>query len=160
MTTSDGFNIGANPVETISPGGSATYTWYAGRVGRSATGTPEYTPMEFGAISLAPADPLMQHNFGLVGGLIVEPEGFKFEADENSRLSGTVTAGTTSFRESVVVVQDDLAALRTSDSTHLLPGVDIQFPMGLVHRLRRVAAKPLARIRRRGTDQPRPCPAR
>ena len=125
VTTSDGFNIGANPVETISPGGSATYTWYAGKVGKSATGTPEYTPMEFGAISLAPADPLMQHNFGLVGGLIIEPEGFKFEADENSRLSGTVTAGTTSFRESVVVIQDDLAALRTSDSTHLLPGGQI-----------------------------------
>jgi len=120
VTTSDGFNIGSNPPVTIGPGSKTTYTWYAGTMGRDATGKPVYTPMEYGAINLAPADPLMQHNFGLVGGLIIEPQGSTWQTDDNSRASGTVTkADKTTFRESVVVVQDDLAALRTSNSTVL-----------------------------------------
>ncbi len=114
VTVSDGFNIGQNPVATIPPGGNTKYTWYAGKIERKSDGSPVYTPMEYGAISLSPADPVMQDNFGLIGGLIVEPAGSTFTPDQNSRLSGTVTAGATSFRESVVVVQDDLAALRTT----------------------------------------------
>ena len=117
----DGVNVGSNPDMTISPGASGTYTWYAGKV-EIQNGTPKYTPMEFGAISLTPADPLMQHNFGLVGALVIEPAGSTWTPDDNSRAMATVTkADKTQFREGVIVVQDDLAALRTSDSTKANP---------------------------------------
>jgi hypothetical protein len=78
--------------------------------------------MEFGAISLTPADPLMQHNFGLLGALVIEPRGSTWVTDDNSRAYATVTTSDKrSFREGVIVVQDDLAALRISDSTKLNP---------------------------------------
>jgi manganese oxidase len=116
--------MGANPTQTVSPGAPpATYTWYGGKVTRGNAGKPVYTPMEYGAISLAPTDPVMQDNFGLIGGLIIEPQGSTWQTDDNSRLSGTVTKpDKTSFRESVVMIQDDLAALRTSNSTTMTNG--------------------------------------
>jgi hypothetical protein len=111
VTTSDGFNIGFNDVVTIAPKDTPhTYKWYAGRVGHDANGKAVYTPVEFGAVNLAPADPLMQENFGLAGALIIEPQGSTWQTDDNSRAQATVTkADKTSFREAVVMVQDDLA---------------------------------------------------
>jgi manganese oxidase len=120
VTQSDGVNIGSNPDATIAPGAPpAKYAWYAGKV-EISNGQPVYTPMEFGAISLTPADPLMQHNFGLIGALVIEPQGSTWTTDDNSRAMATVTKkDKTSFREGVIVVQDDLAALRTSNQTKL-----------------------------------------
>ncbi len=113
VTTSDGFNIGANPVTSIPPGQKHKYTWYAGKVDRDSKGNPIYTPVEFGAVSLAPGTPVMQDNFGLIGALIIEPEGSEFATDVNSRASATVTkAGKTLFREAVVIFQDNLAAVQ------------------------------------------------
>jgi manganese oxidase len=118
VTTSDGFNIGKNPSITVpphdqvNPPNHTTYTWYAGKVDRDATGKPVYTPVEFGSVSLAPADALMQDNFGLIGALIIEPQGSTWQPDDNTNLSATVTKpDKTSFREAVVMVQDDLASL-------------------------------------------------
>ncbi len=113
VTTSDGFNIGTNQQEvTVEPGSTHEYKWYAGRLTRDATGKPVYTPVEFGAVNLAPSDPLMQDNFGLIGALIIEPQGATWQTDSNSRASATVTkADKSSFREGVVMVQDDLADL-------------------------------------------------
>jgi len=113
VTTSDGFNIGSNPVVTVQPGDTCTSIWYAGKIDRGSNGQPVYTPVEFGAVSLAPADPLMQDNFGLIGALIIEPQGSTWQTDDNSRAAATVTnADNTSFREAVVIVQDDLAAVQ------------------------------------------------
>src|SRR5262249_8179038 len=111
VTTSDGFNIGGNPVITIPPNGKATYTWYAGTVDRLPNGSTKYTPVEFGAVNLAPADPLMQSNFGLIGALIIEPQYSVWHPDDNTRAAGTVTRAnnTPLFREAVAIVQDDLA---------------------------------------------------
>ena len=121
VTQSNGVNVGTNPDKTVGPGGKATYQWYAGK-SEIVNGKPVYTPMEFGAISLTPADPLMQHNFGLLGALVIEPQGSKWVTDDNSHAYATVTTrDNKSFREGVIVVQDDLAALRTSDSTKLNP---------------------------------------
>ena len=55
----------------------------------------------------------MQDNFGLIGALIIEPQGSTWQTDDNSRAAATVTnADNTSFREAVVIVQDDLAAVQ------------------------------------------------
>jgi hypothetical protein len=121
MTISDGFNVGANPVSqgsnlvnTAQPGETVNYTWYAGRVTRDSKGKPIYTPVEFGAISLAPSDPLMQDGYGMVGALIIEPVGLDWETDDNSRASANLFRPAQGnkpkefvFREAVAIVQDD-----------------------------------------------------
>jgi plastocyanin len=115
VTQSDGVNIGTNPVTTVKPNTTGTFTWYAGRATHDQNGKAVYTPVEFGAVSLAPADPLMQHNFGLVGGLIIEPQGSTWQTDDNSYASATVTLPTKEyFREAVAIIHDDLASLRTT----------------------------------------------
>ena len=115
VTTSDGFNIGLNPgTETAAPGGKVDYTWYAGRVTRDGNGKATYTPVEFGAVNLAPADALMQDNFGLIGALIIEPQDSKWTVNEKfSRAQANVTKadGSFLFREGVAIVQDDLFTL-------------------------------------------------
>jgi hypothetical protein len=109
---SDGFNIGQNGVTTAAPGQQVTYTWYAGKIIHSAGGATMYTPVEFGAVDLAPADPLMQDNFGLIGALIIEPRGSTWKEDQNTRAGATVSkAGKTLFREGVAIFPDDVAAL-------------------------------------------------
>ena len=70
VTTANGINLGMNPDLTVAPGSSGTVTWYAGITSPDGT----HTAVEFGAISLTPSDPLMQHPYGLLGALIIEPE--------------------------------------------------------------------------------------
>src|SRR5258708_35401443 len=58
---------------------------------------------------------MMQHNYGLVGALVIEPAGAKqpYDVDSNSRASATITkADGTKFREFVAVFHDDLAYLQ------------------------------------------------
>jgi hypothetical protein len=54
----------------------------------------------------------MQDNFGLIGALIIEPQGSTWKEDQNTRAGATVSkAGKTLFREGVAIFQDDVAAL-------------------------------------------------
>jgi hypothetical protein len=113
VTAADGFNVGNNPSITAAPGQTVNYQWYAGRVDRDANGKPVYTPIEYGSINLAPADALMQDNFGMIGALIIEPKGSTWQTDDNTRAVATVTkADKTTFREGVLLVQDDLSTLQ------------------------------------------------
>jgi len=129
--SSEGMNIGDNPVQTAPAAGSAPgtakYVWYMGRV--QADGKHE--PVEFGAVNLMPSDPLKQHPYGLLGGLIVEPQGSTWRVDANSNASATVTAkdGST-FREFVAVVQDDVAGLTMNGSTVVGPTMVINGQRG------------------------------
>jgi hypothetical protein len=66
------------------------------------------TPVEFGAINLSSSDVLEHAGKGLVGALVIEPPGSTWTTDPDSRLSASVTAPDTSFREHVVVLQDNL----------------------------------------------------
>ena len=117
VTRSNGVNVGQNPVFTIASGASQTYTWYAGRI-EGGAGAPNYIPVEFGSIPLTPSDPLMQHPYGLLGALIIEPADTSWRTDENSRASASVCKGNTScasgdllYREFVAILQDDVAGL-------------------------------------------------
>lgn len=77
MFDSDGMNVGFNPVQTAAPGGSTTYKWYAGKV-EITPGTPgnrTATPIEYGAINLMASDPIEGSSKGLIGALIIEPQG-------------------------------------------------------------------------------------
>lgn len=116
ITVSDGVNVGKNPVRTTRVGEPpVTYTWYAGNIEQNGDYV-NYVPVEFGSVPLTPADPLMQHVFGLIGGLIIEPEGATWVTDEHSRASATVTkSGGEGYREFVVLVQDDVSSLKLGE---------------------------------------------
>ncbi len=110
VATDNGINVGANAVQTVLPGSSHTYRWYAGQVVVNADGTRTAVPIEFGASNLMPADPIEQVAKGMIGGLIVEPLGSTWVADADSRASATVTKSDgSSFREFVLLFQDDIA---------------------------------------------------
>ena len=117
VTRSNGVNAGNNPPMTVKPGAWKTFTWYAGRIEQQRGKSPKYIPVEFGSIPLTPSDPLMQHPFGMIGSLIIEPAGAGWQTDSNSRASANVckgpcTGGKVLFREFVLMVQDDNQGLR------------------------------------------------
>jgi hypothetical protein len=113
---SSGVNAGFNQPTTVAPGYSRTYEWYAGRIDVLDDGTVVATPVEFGATNLIPADPLKHSNKGLIGALIIEPEGATWSFPEaGTRAAADVTFGGSSFREFVVLMQDDLNLLMPGD---------------------------------------------
>jgi hypothetical protein len=127
VMNSAGLNVGFNPVQTVAPGASATYYWYAGQTSVDHTGSVKGTATEFGGVNLVPSDPIEQDKHGLVGGLIVEPPNTVACFDvfnpqvTNSQTyaSATVYEGTNCgspgklrHREFVLVTQDDVANLK------------------------------------------------
>jgi hypothetical protein len=110
LASDDGAAIGKNPDTTVAPGQSRTYSWYAGTVTSGTTATPQRKPVEFGAVNLLPADPLMQAYHGLFGGLIVEPAGATWIDDPDTHLSATVfPSDGSSFRDFTLFMQNDPA---------------------------------------------------
>ena len=108
----DGLSVGrAKLTKLIGPQDKYTYTWYAGQVDmvQVAGGVEARAhPVEYGAINLSSTDLIEHANKGLVGALVIEPPGSTWTTDANSRLSASVTAPDTSFREHVTVLQDNL----------------------------------------------------
>ncbi len=118
-----GANVGRNDLQTVAPGGVRTYRWYAGDI-KLDQGRLVATPIEFGATNLMSSDPIKHSNKGAIGALIIEPQGATWVEDVNSRASATVTlprlllkgaysketvtASGPSFREFVILFQDDL----------------------------------------------------
>lgn len=119
---SDGTNVGYNQLQTpgklalplpgtAGPGGSVVMKWYAGNISM-VDGKAVTVPIEFGSVPLLPADPLYQASNGLVGALLVEPAGAKWQTDPGTRASATVTPlHGEPFREFVVVLQNGLAGV-------------------------------------------------
>lgn len=104
----EGANVGLNNTnQTVPPGGSRTYRWYAGDLSFSG-GNGVATPVEFGATNLISSDPIQHSNKGAIGALVIEPAGSTWTEDAGRRASATVTAGSTSFREHVLLFQDDV----------------------------------------------------
>jgi uncharacterized protein YijF (DUF1287 family) len=119
----NGLNVGFNPDATVSPGSTRTFYWYAGVLGFGPDGTIQQTPVEFGVTNLGPADTQTQHQHGLYGALIVEPEGSTWVADSRplpGGLSGVNAASATVttkenaiFREFVILLQNDVMGQAT-----------------------------------------------
>ena len=109
VTRSNGMNVGGNPVQTVKPGFSTKYQWYAGDVTSNSTNGGVIQPIEFGATGLSSSDPIKHSNKGLFGSLIIEPAGSSWAEDYGSRAQATVTNpdGTT-FREFVMMFQNDI----------------------------------------------------
>jgi hypothetical protein len=146
VTSSDGDNVGKNPVQTASPGPSTVassstaagtpvrpaslkqadagasqrkYLWYMGRI---ENGKPQ--PVEFGAINLSPSDPLGQPALGLSAALVVEPEDtLKVYEDVNTRTSATIELKDgRRFREFVTIFQGSLQYNQDTLPTSAQPG--------------------------------------
>ena len=79
VLNSDGTNAGFNPVQTVAPGQTITYQWYAGDFTVNSTGTGVQTPMELGATNLISSDPLKHSNKGAFGALIIMPAGLQVD---------------------------------------------------------------------------------
>jgi len=111
--SANGLVVGFNPKnQLVAPGKSQDFYWYAGDVKTDETGKKivATTPIEFGATNLISGDQLIHPQFGLVGALIVEPQGSTWVEDVTSRASATVTnADGIKFRDFVVVDQNMVA---------------------------------------------------
>jgi len=126
IRTSDGANVGHNQTQTVAPGESELYIWYAGTVevvpDPGARGSDKRTklatPVEFGAINLAPFGDVIKHGTqGLVGMMVIEPEGATYHdpvtgESINSGTSAVIRLPDGSeFKEFVVVYQGGLNLL-------------------------------------------------
>jgi hypothetical protein len=118
VTRNDGLNVGLNRVpanavrpvkQTVPPGQSTTYRWYAGLLTMTATNDLVATPVEFGALNLMPSDKLRHSSKGLVAGMVVLPQGSTWSTDATTRMAATVTMpGGRQFRDLALMFQDDL----------------------------------------------------
>ena len=117
----NGLLVGFNPKDApagalVAPGKQADFYWYAGELKREANGTMQAIPIEFGATNLTSADPLLQSQFGMVGALIIEPEGSTWAEDLTPKTSAKTYASATvkvpggyDFKEFVVIDQNMVA---------------------------------------------------
>ncbi len=110
----DGANIGQNKVQTVAPGQSRTYTWYAGEVFPGPGGGELYVPVEYGTINLKDMADVVNHGVNGAGGvLVVEPKGATWKSDPDTEAQATVQSQDAllklrSFREHVLAVQDEV----------------------------------------------------
>ncbi|MHC1743511.1 MAG: copper oxidase [Syntrophobacteraceae bacterium] len=118
----DGTNVGANRgpdgkmrPQTVGPGQTINYRWYAGVLSMGSDNRLVATPVELGTTGLIPADGLKQPGKGLVGALIVEPHKARWVEDEESRASAFVRVQSERpFREHVAILQDGINLLDQS----------------------------------------------
>ncbi|HEU4597466.1 MAG TPA: hypothetical protein VFS10_20215 [Pyrinomonadaceae bacterium] len=108
VTRDNGVNVGFNPLQTVKPGLSKKFQWYVGDVTTSATNALVATPIEFGTTGLSSSDPIKHSNKGAVGALIIEPAGSTWTENTTSRAQATVSTSAGSFREFVMVFQNDI----------------------------------------------------
>ncbi len=113
----DGANVGRNATQTVTPGQSKTYEWYAGDVKINLDETVTATPIEFGATNLISSDRILHASKGAFGALIIEPrDAFISEFDPVRRSMANITGGSEGgFREFVVIFQNDVN-MRTEQS--------------------------------------------
>lgn len=121
----DGQNVGFNLRQTVPPGKTKVYRFYAGRWVKTDSDQLDFQPIEFGVVNLMPADPIVQNSKGLIGALVIEPPNTVWAHDLVppepytdvqtslvSRAAATVFSLTgsfpfRSFRDLVLVGQDD-----------------------------------------------------
>jgi manganese oxidase len=108
VTNSDGANVGFNPVQTVGPGETITYRWYAGTVKVNSDGSRTATPVEFGATNLMSSDPIKHPSKGAIGALIIEPFRSRWREDPASRASATVRGRGGRFQEFVLLLQNSI----------------------------------------------------
>ncbi len=112
-SNSAGINIGFNTAQTVKPGESRTYTWYVGDIHLDEDGKQQLTPIEFGAINLTPADPLLQPSYGAYAVLAVQPTGATWDKKHQHNLSLKINGAKGDHLYTEIVVVDNHAASKT-----------------------------------------------
>lgn len=125
ISRDDGVNVGINPVQTVAPGSSRTYRYYAGdlelgpRVREAGSGKGKASgalignafdlvarPVEFGGVPILPTDIVKQGQKGLFAALTILPEGSTFVTDPGTTAQATVTQPDgTVFRDFTMMFQ-------------------------------------------------------
>jgi hypothetical protein len=109
VSRSGGLNVGFNALQTVAPGVSRSYVFYAGSLKVNPDGSIAATPIEFGGVNLISSDPIKHSNKGAIAGMIIEPLGSTWTEDTTSRASATVTlANGSKFRDFTVLFQNDI----------------------------------------------------
>jgi hypothetical protein len=102
VTSNAGFNVGLNPTQTVAPGATQTFHWYAGNVDGVTS-----TAVEFGSSNLISADPIEHPSLSMVGAFVTEPKASTWPAD--GPLTADVKSGNnTLFREFVNVLANNV----------------------------------------------------
>ena len=121
VSTDDGTNVGFNKIQTVAFNDSTTYTWYAGGYEyNEASNQWNSQAIEFGAVPLLPADPLLQSFSGLFGALIIEPQGSFWKPQDQykdaANIYGDSGFSRFLFREHVFQFQDGLSIKSTKSA--------------------------------------------
>lgn len=108
--SSDGATIGFNADQTVGPGETKVYSWYAGAVSNVTSNSVTLSPIEFGATNLRDYGDVIKHSsHGLIGSLIIEPAGATWQTDAGTKASATIyNDKQLLFREFVVQYQSDV----------------------------------------------------
>ncbi|HKH43033.1 MAG TPA: copper oxidase [Thermoanaerobaculia bacterium] len=138
VSRSDGANVGNNSTQTVAPGGPPqTYHWYAGDVKINDDGSVTATPVEFGATNLISSDRIEHASKGAIGALIIEPAGAVIsEPSTTTHAVANITNPSplpnqqASFREFVVLFQNDVNLRTDQELPHLCDDNPIVFPGG------------------------------
>ncbi len=115
--TSDGANVGHNPVQSVEPGAPpvpVTYSWYADE--------------DVGVVLLQDVADFRNHrHHGAVGALVVEPAGAVADTWCGPRATVTDSGGTVLFEECVLILQDGLRLFTHGNESFPVPDVpDLQ----------------------------------
>ncbi|WP_223762015.1 copper oxidase [Corallococcus sp. AS-1-6] len=118
VNTDDGANVGLNAQQTVPPGATRTYRWFAGEFKSSPWTSPypvgQVTPMEFGIVNLRNMADVVNHGMhGGIGALVIEPKDADWSTDPGTDAQARVRytrpdGGKQTFREFVLLYQDDL----------------------------------------------------
>jgi hypothetical protein len=116
--TDDGASVGFNLDSLVAPGGTRTYTWYAGNRVLNSSGYYVQAPVEFGATGLRDMGDVIKHaSHGATGALMIEPTGTNWSIVGGKKASADIknSAGSVLFREFVMLYQDDLSVQRNGE---------------------------------------------
>lgn len=138
VNQSNGLNLGFNNLksfdknqQTAAIGKTKTYSWYAGIIeplGTSSASNCDYTQTiagvkycyrdaEFGSANLLTADPVEQTRFGMLAGMVIEPKGSCWIAQNNQSAGAKTTcsgAMKTRAQQIAPLVGLETAAMSTS----------------------------------------------
>jgi hypothetical protein len=106
VTSSIGMNVGVNPTQTVAPGASGKYTWYAG-ASETWDSAAADKPVEFGSANLIPSDLLEHASWAMVGAFVTEPKGSVWPAGATTVARVKPGGGTSSFAEFVTVLTNN-----------------------------------------------------
>ncbi|WP_414581122.1 multicopper oxidase domain-containing protein [Scytonema sp. PCC 10023] len=132
ITRDDGANVGLNPEQTIPPGASRTYTWYATRLPRRSNADEPIGPVLLQDM----ADFRNHRHHGLIGALIVEAEDAtplavgenEATASENAPEAwygtrATILRGEEQSEEIVLLLQDGLRLYLNGNVNFPIPDI-------------------------------------